>query len=215
MRTLPLPPSEELAVLHLFRLPHAGWIDAGQVGDGCLHGYSVRSTLLRAPDPSAHAGGSRLRSGRKRPPSTAGSRYCLSVPIPGVNVGGDRFRPGGPWARWWGRLWCVRAPGLISVRDPVFGVGDVMVDGVFPRGDAVRPLGLRRPSVRGRRQQHAGSGPRCIGVRKGCARTVRRGAQAGCRACSPSSRNTWKLRLSSLRASARQALPASRSAAWS
>jgi hypothetical protein len=122
---------------------------------------------------------------------------------------------GGSWARWSGRLWCVRAPGLISVRDPVFRAGDVMVDGVFPRGDALRPLGLWRPSTFGWRQQHAGSGPRGIGVKKGCARTDRRG-QAGCRAWSPSSRRTWKLRLSSLRASARQArLPPSRSAACS
>jgi hypothetical protein len=123
---------------------------------------------------------------------------------------------GGPCARWSGRFGCVRAPGLISVRDPVLRAGDVMVDGVFPRGDALRPLGLCRPSARGRRQRYAGSGPRGIGVKKGCARTDRRGAQAGCRAWSPSSRSVWKLRLSSLRASARQArLPPRRSAACS
>jgi hypothetical protein len=70
------------------------------------------------------------------------------------------------------------ARGLISVRDPRFGVGDVMVDGVFPRGDTLRPLGLWRPSTFWWRQQHARSGPRGIGVKKGCARTDRRG-QAG------------------------------------
>ena len=78
----------------------------------------------------------------------------------GVTVAGG---VGGLWARWSGRVECVRAPGLISVRDPAFGVGDVMVDGVFPRGDALRPLGLWRPSTFWWRQQHAGSGPRGIG----------------------------------------------------
>jgi hypothetical protein len=152
------------------------------------------------------------RCGRPRGPF---SECRFSVPIRGVNLGSDVCPKGGSWAWWSGRVWCVRAPGLISVRDPRFGVGDVMVDGVFPRGDALRPLGLWRPSTRTWWQQHAGSWPRCIGVRKGCARTDRRG-QAGCRAWSPSSRRTWKLRLSSLRASARQArLPPSRSAAWS
>jgi hypothetical protein len=37
------------------------------------------------------------------------------------------------WLGTW--LWCARAPGLISVRDPaVQPVGDVMVDGVIPLG---------------------------------------------------------------------------------
>src|SRR3954462_14936040 len=45
-----------------------------------------------------------------------------------------------------------------------------MVDGVFPR-DAVRPLGLWRPSTQWWRQRHAGSWPRCIGVTEGRART--------------------------------------------
>ena len=66
---------------------------------------------------------------------------------------------------------CARAPGLISVRDlAVRRAGDVMGDGVFPR-DAVRPLGLWRPSTRWWRQRHAGSWPRCIGVTEGRART--------------------------------------------
>jgi hypothetical protein len=82
-------------------------------------------------------------------------------------VGKGRRESGGPWARWSGRVRCVRAPGLVSVRDPVCRVGDVMVDGVVPRGDALRPLGRCRPSTSGWREQHRGSGPRGIGVRKG------------------------------------------------
>src|SRR5215211_2626774 len=67
---------------------------------------------------------------------------------------------------------CARAPGLISVRGlAVRRAGDVMVDGVFPR-DAVRPLGLWRPSTQWWRQRHAGSRPRCIGVNEGSARTA-------------------------------------------
>jgi len=120
---------------------------------------------------------------------------------------------GGAWARWRGGMRCARAPGLISVRDlAVRWAGDVMVDGVFPR-DAVRPLGLWRPSTGWWRQRHAGSRPRCIGVSEGRARTD--AGQAGIRPSSPSSRRVWKLRLSSLRATARQArLPPSRAAVW-
>jgi hypothetical protein len=51
-----------------------------------------------------------------------------------------------------GRVWCVRAPGLISVRDPRFGVGDVMGNGVsFPRGRG--RSGLHRQRARDRRQR--------------------------------------------------------------
>src|SRR4051812_40823040 len=86
---------------------------------------------------------------------------------------------GGAWARWRGGVRCARAPGLISVRGlAVRRAGDVMVDGVFPR-DAVRPLGLWRPSTRWWRQRYAGSWPRCIGVTEGRARTEVR--QAGSR----------------------------------
>src|SRR3954470_23488639 len=78
---------------------------------------------------------------------------------------------GGAWARRRGGGWCARAPGLISVRGlAVRRAGDVMGDGVFPR-DAVRPLGLWRPSTRWWRQRHAGSWPRCIGVTEGRAHT--------------------------------------------
>ena len=50
---------------------------------------------------------------------------------------------GGEWARLGRVLWCARAPSLISVRDPgCFRVGDMMVDGVIPLGEALRPLGL-------------------------------------------------------------------------
>ena len=41
-----------------------------------------------------------------------------------------------------GSVVCARAPSLISVRDPVLGVGDMMVDGVIPLGEALRPLCL-------------------------------------------------------------------------
>ena len=38
---------------------------------------------------------------------------------------------------------CARAPGLVSVHDSGwFRVGDMMVDGVIPLGEALRPLGL-------------------------------------------------------------------------
>ena len=50
-------------------------------------------------------------------------------------------------------------------------VGDMMVDGVIPLGEALRPLGLSRPSTRAWRQEPAGSWPRCIGVSEGAART--------------------------------------------
>jgi hypothetical protein len=50
---------------------------------------------------------------------------------------------GGAWARsgiGYGRA---RALSLISVRDPwLLGVGDMMVGGVIPLGEALRPLGL-------------------------------------------------------------------------
>jgi hypothetical protein len=38
---------------------------------------------------------------------------------------------------------CARALGLISVRDPyLLRAGDMMVGGVIPLGEALRPLGL-------------------------------------------------------------------------
>jgi len=41
------------------------------------------------------------------------------------------------------RVVCARAPSLISVHDPgLLRVGDMMVDGVIPLGEALRPLGL-------------------------------------------------------------------------
>src|SRR4051794_19739115 len=50
---------------------------------------------------------------------------------------------GGAWARWVVWVGCARAPSLISVRDPGWlRVGDMMGDGVFGWGDAVRPLCL-------------------------------------------------------------------------
>jgi hypothetical protein len=50
---------------------------------------------------------------------------------------------GGLWARLVGSGVCARAPSLILVRGPVWlRVGDMMVDGVIPLGEALRPLGL-------------------------------------------------------------------------
>jgi hypothetical protein len=67
---------------------------------------------------------------------------------------------------------CARAPSLISVRDPeLVRAGDMMVDGVIPLGEALRPLGLSRPSTRTWRQERAWSWPRGICVTKGSART--------------------------------------------
>jgi hypothetical protein len=66
--------------------------------------------------------------------------YCLSVPALRVKardrrVDGRAVGDGGACGRSGTWLWCARAPGLISVRDPaVRPVGDVMVDGVFPLG---------------------------------------------------------------------------------
>jgi hypothetical protein len=71
------------------------------------------------------------------------------------------------------RVLCARAPGLFSVRDPGVRVGDMMVGGVIPLGEALRPLGLSGPSTWSWRQEYAGSRPRCIGDGEGLARTVR------------------------------------------
>jgi hypothetical protein len=42
---------------------------------------------------------------------------------------------------------CAGTPRLISVRDPALWVGDMMVDGVIPLGEALRPLSLSGPST--------------------------------------------------------------------
>jgi Transposase/Helix-turn-helix domain of transposase family ISL3 len=80
---------------------------------------------------------------------------------------------GGACAR--SRVWvlCARAPSLTSVHDPRVGsgAGDMMCDGAIPLGEALRPLGLSRPSTRWSRQGPAGSRPRRICVTKGLART--------------------------------------------
>jgi hypothetical protein len=62
---------------------------------------------------------------------------------------------GGACARWIELIVCARAPGLTSVRDPRVGsgAGDKMFDGVIPLGEALRPLGLSRPSTRTCRQR--------------------------------------------------------------
>jgi hypothetical protein len=65
---------------------------------------------------------------------------------------------GGACAHWMVRLLCARAPSLILGREPaVRRLGDMMVDGVIPLGEAaLRPLGLSGPSTRTWRQQNAG-----------------------------------------------------------
>jgi hypothetical protein len=58
-------------------------------------------------------------------------------------VVGERLRVlGGPWARSPGWV-CARELSLISVLDPGWlRVGDMMVGGMIPLGEALRPLGL-------------------------------------------------------------------------
>jgi len=65
----------------------------------------------------------------------------------------------------------------------------MMFDGVLPLGEALRPLSLSAPSTRTWRQEHAGSRPRLICVRRGVTRTGE--AHAGASASSPSSRSVW------------------------
>jgi hypothetical protein len=60
---------------------------------------------------------------------------------------------------------------LISVHDPGWlRAGEMVVDGVIALGEAVRRLGLWRPSTRAWRQGLVGSWPRRIGVTEGLAR---------------------------------------------
>ncbi len=57
--------------------------------------------------------------------------------------GWDCIAFGGAWGRLAVRVVCARAPSRISVHDPGgVRVGDMMVDGVIPLGEALRPLGL-------------------------------------------------------------------------
>src|SRR4051812_31009366 len=71
-----------------------------------------------------------------------------SLSVPGLSasraVDGLAVRvPGGACARLVVWVGCARTPSLISVRDPGWlRVGDMMGDGVFRWGDAVRPLCL-------------------------------------------------------------------------
>jgi hypothetical protein len=84
----------------------------------------------------------------------------------------DPADAGGAWAWLVGLVVCARAPSLISVRGPLLlWAGDMMVDGVIPLGEALRPLGLSGPSTRTWRQERAWSRPRRILVTKGLART--------------------------------------------
>ena len=81
-------------------------------------------------------------------------------------VGVELRSAGGACARLMVGVLCARAPSLTSVRDPRVGsgAGDMMFDGVIPQGEALRPLGLFRPSTRAWRQETAGSRPRRICV---------------------------------------------------
>jgi hypothetical protein len=94
-------------------------------------------------------------------------------------VGSTVCWSGGACARLAVCMRCARAPSRISVHDrAVRPAGDMMVDGVIPLGEAVRPLGRWRPSTRTWRQDDAGSRPRCIGVSEDRARkTDSRGLQ--------------------------------------
>src|SRR3954451_1627899 len=81
---------------------------------------------------------------------------------------------GGACARLLVWIVCARAPSLTWVRDPGWlRAGDMMCDGVIPLGEALRPLGLSRPSTGWWRRDPAGSRPRRIGVSEGCARRER------------------------------------------
>jgi len=73
-----------------------------------------------------------------RPGAAAVLLICVGAPRQGAGCrpsanGGVGFGRSAARSRVW--VWCARAPGLISVRDPaVQPVGDVMVDGVIPLG---------------------------------------------------------------------------------
>jgi hypothetical protein len=72
--------------------------------------------------------------------------YLCRIPVSSAGTGfegTDWFGAGGACGRL--EVWfvCARAPSLISVHGPGwFRVGDMMVDGVIPLGEAMRPLGL-------------------------------------------------------------------------
>src|SRR6202035_353444 len=90
---------------------------------------------------------------------------------PGV-VWVELLNAGGACARLRVGVLCARAPSLTSVRDPGWcRAGGMMFDGVIPLGEALRPLGLLRPSTTAWRQENAGSRPRRICVTRGLART--------------------------------------------
>ena len=141
---------------HRGRILHDG--NAASQGPACL-GLSEPPCGLGAPRikrgrPRHHGRWSASRArARKR-----WRRECrLSVPVLGVNVGGD-CRP------WW-VVGVVVGAGVVRAGAraylgprPGFGVGDVMVDGDCPRGDAVRPLGLCGPSTLGAAAASRGAG---------------------------------------------------------
>src|SRR4051794_2592665 len=77
----------------------------------------------------------------------SGAGCSLSVQALGVKrglgVGWERRGVGGARVSWIVRSWCAQTASLISVHDPaVRRAGDMMVDGVVPLGEALRPLCL-------------------------------------------------------------------------
>src|SRR3954452_9146856 len=82
-------------------------------------------------------------------------------------LGFDRLGPlaAAVRARGWWYGSCARGrPALSRSAVPLCGrAGDMMVDGVIPLGEALRPLGLSGPSTLAWRQERAGSRPRRIG----------------------------------------------------
>ena len=157
---------------------------------GCSPSTEARAVQLRwraarpAPQVAAPAAVFRFES-KEQPDQNAGARPYLSgarvSSAPRVEL---LLRPpgcGGAWARV-GRIVCVRAPSLTSVRDSRVGsgAGDKMFDGVTLVGEALRPLSLSGPFTRTCRQDDAGSRPRCIGVMKGVLARVRDRLDVGC-----------------------------------
>jgi hypothetical protein len=167
------------------------WTNPGFAPDiGAKFGFVLGAA--RGPRPNR---GSPPISGRSSVSSWARSAGLDETEVRPLICAGCRCQAAvwvGRGAGWRVRIGCARAPSLISVCDPGWlRIGDMMVDGVVPLGDAVRPLGLWGPSTRAWRQGAVGSRPRCIGVREGCARgpvvrpvAGRPGrARAGCGGC--------------------------------
>jgi hypothetical protein len=161
------------------------WLHAGA-------GRSSGATSLAGRPTRMARGESGVNEGRETTRDLAAPYLCRArASSAGSGLTGHE-RTGGACARLVVRVVCARAPSLTSVHDPVWlRAGDMMVDGVIPLGQALRPLGLSGPSTRAWRQERAGSRPRRIGVSEGCARMTDftrvaappRRARAGCGSC--------------------------------